>query len=152
MTRIAFLGTGLLGGALAEATAKRGEQVTVWNRTLEKARGLEQFGVRSEDTTLFRSHGSHFSERDCWAARSRRRRRSAASRSPYGIARWKRRVGSSSSVLDRKTRRSSDLTDRISRNGTAGRRARGGDGEARRAGHRMESHVGKGACARAVRC
>jgi 3-hydroxyisobutyrate dehydrogenase-like beta-hydroxyacid dehydrogenase len=45
MTRIAFLGTGLLGGALAEAAAKRGDQVTVWNRTAEKARALEQFGI-----------------------------------------------------------------------------------------------------------
>lgn len=45
MTRIAFLGTGLLGSALAEAAAKRGDQVTVWNRTAEKARALEQFGI-----------------------------------------------------------------------------------------------------------
>jgi 3-hydroxyisobutyrate dehydrogenase len=45
MTRIAFLGTGLLGSALAEAAAKRGDQVTVWNRTLEKARALEKFGI-----------------------------------------------------------------------------------------------------------
>jgi 3-hydroxyisobutyrate dehydrogenase len=46
MTHIAFLGTGLLGSALAEAAAKRGDHVTVWNRTLEKARALEAFGVR----------------------------------------------------------------------------------------------------------
>ncbi|MEO5814974.1 MAG: NAD(P)-dependent oxidoreductase [Gemmatimonadaceae bacterium] len=45
MTRIAFLGTGLLGSALAEAAAKRGDQVTVWNRTADKARALEQFGI-----------------------------------------------------------------------------------------------------------
>ncbi len=45
MTNIAFLGTGLLGGAFAEAAAKRGDHVTVWNRTIEKARALEQFGV-----------------------------------------------------------------------------------------------------------
>jgi 3-hydroxyisobutyrate dehydrogenase-like beta-hydroxyacid dehydrogenase len=45
MTPIAFLGTGLLGGALAEAAAKRGDQVAVWNRTAEKARALEQFGI-----------------------------------------------------------------------------------------------------------
>lgn len=45
MTQIAFLGTGLLGGALAEAAAKRGDDVTVWNRTLDKARALEQFGA-----------------------------------------------------------------------------------------------------------
>jgi 3-hydroxyisobutyrate dehydrogenase-like beta-hydroxyacid dehydrogenase len=46
MTRIAFLGTGLLGSGLAEAAAKRGDTVTVWNRTTGKARALEQFGVR----------------------------------------------------------------------------------------------------------
>lgn len=46
MTHIAFLGTGLLGSALAEAAAKRGDHVTVWNRTLDKARALEAFGVR----------------------------------------------------------------------------------------------------------
>jgi 3-hydroxyisobutyrate dehydrogenase-like beta-hydroxyacid dehydrogenase len=46
MTQIAYLGTGLLGGALAEAAAKRGDQVTAWNRTIDKARALEQFGVR----------------------------------------------------------------------------------------------------------
>jgi 3-hydroxyisobutyrate dehydrogenase-like beta-hydroxyacid dehydrogenase len=45
MTNIAFLGTGLLGSAFVEAAAKRGDRVTVWNRTAEKARALEQFGV-----------------------------------------------------------------------------------------------------------
>lgn len=46
MTRIAYLGTGLLGSAFVEAAAKRGEQVTVWNRTASKARALEPFGAR----------------------------------------------------------------------------------------------------------
>ena len=46
MTPIAYLGTGLLGSALAEAAAKRGDQVTVWNRTASKARALEQFGIK----------------------------------------------------------------------------------------------------------
>jgi 3-hydroxyisobutyrate dehydrogenase-like beta-hydroxyacid dehydrogenase len=50
MTHIAFLGTGLLGGALAEAAARRGDQVTAWNRTLDKARALEAFGVRVAQT------------------------------------------------------------------------------------------------------
>jgi 3-hydroxyisobutyrate dehydrogenase-like beta-hydroxyacid dehydrogenase len=45
MTHIAFLGTGLLGGALVEAAAARGDRITVWNRTAEKARALEAFGV-----------------------------------------------------------------------------------------------------------
>jgi 3-hydroxyisobutyrate dehydrogenase len=46
MTRIAYLGTGLLGSAFVEAAAKRGEQVTAWNRTAEKARALAPLGVR----------------------------------------------------------------------------------------------------------
>src|SRR5687768_1178753 len=50
MTRIAYLGTGLLGSAMAEAAAKRGNDVTVWNRTIEKARALEQFGIRVATT------------------------------------------------------------------------------------------------------
>lgn len=46
MANIAFLGTGLLGSAFVEAAAKRGDTVTVWNRTIEKARALEKFGAR----------------------------------------------------------------------------------------------------------
>ena len=50
MTQTALLGTGLLGSAIAEAAAKRGDTVTVWNRTLDKARALEAFGIRVADT------------------------------------------------------------------------------------------------------
>jgi 3-hydroxyisobutyrate dehydrogenase-like beta-hydroxyacid dehydrogenase len=50
MAHIAFLGTGLLGSALAEAAAKRGDHVTVWNRTADKARALEQFGIKVAGT------------------------------------------------------------------------------------------------------
>ena len=50
MTHIAFLGTGLLGGALAEAAAKRGDRVVAWNRTADKARALEQFGATAAPT------------------------------------------------------------------------------------------------------
>ena len=50
MTQIAFLGTGLLGAAFVEAAQKRGEQVTVWNRTIDKARALEKFGARVADS------------------------------------------------------------------------------------------------------
>lgn len=46
MTQLAFLGTGLLGAAFAEAAARRGDQVSAWNRTVDKARALEAFGVR----------------------------------------------------------------------------------------------------------
>src|SRR5665213_1037062 len=50
MTHIAFLGTGLLGSALIEAAAKRGDQIVAWNRSAEKAHALEQFGVRTAAT------------------------------------------------------------------------------------------------------
>lgn len=50
MTNIAFLGTGLLGSGLIEAAAKRGDTITVWNRTVDKARALEQFGVSVANT------------------------------------------------------------------------------------------------------
>lgn len=46
MAKLTFLGTGLMGGALAEAATKRGDSVVAYNRTLEKARALESLGVR----------------------------------------------------------------------------------------------------------
>jgi 3-hydroxyisobutyrate dehydrogenase-like beta-hydroxyacid dehydrogenase len=46
MPHIAFLGTGLLGSAFVEAAVKRGDQVTVWNRTADKARALESVGAQ----------------------------------------------------------------------------------------------------------
>ena len=45
MSNIAFLGTGLLGGAFAEAAAKRGDTVTEWNRSPNNFLDLKQFGV-----------------------------------------------------------------------------------------------------------
>ncbi len=50
MATIAFLGTGLMGAALAEAVAKRGDRVTAWNRTAAKATALAAFGVRAAAT------------------------------------------------------------------------------------------------------
>jgi 3-hydroxyisobutyrate dehydrogenase-like beta-hydroxyacid dehydrogenase len=47
MAQIAFLGTGLLGGALAEAAARRGDRVTAWNRSADKVQALAEFGVSS---------------------------------------------------------------------------------------------------------
>ena len=38
--RIAFLGTGIMGGPMARNLAAAGHDVTVWNRTREKAEGL----------------------------------------------------------------------------------------------------------------
>lgn len=46
MANIALLGTGLLGSAIAEAAAKRGDTVTAWNRSPDKARALADFGIR----------------------------------------------------------------------------------------------------------
>ena len=46
MAKVTFLGTGLMGAALAEAAAKRGDEVVAYNRTTEKARALEAFGIR----------------------------------------------------------------------------------------------------------
>ncbi len=50
MPSIAFLGTGLLGGAFVEAALGRGDHVTVWNRTADKARALESFGATAAPT------------------------------------------------------------------------------------------------------
>lgn len=46
MAHIAFLGTGLLGAAFAEAAARRGDSVTVWNRSPDKAQALTPFGIK----------------------------------------------------------------------------------------------------------
>jgi 3-hydroxyisobutyrate dehydrogenase len=58
MSDIAFLGTGLLGSALAEAAVKRGDHVTVWNRTTAKARELEKFGIRVADSPADAARGA----------------------------------------------------------------------------------------------
>jgi 3-hydroxyisobutyrate dehydrogenase len=45
MANVAFIGTGLLGSGMVEGMLRRGDNVTVWNRTESKARALEQFGA-----------------------------------------------------------------------------------------------------------
>ena len=45
MATVAFLGTGLLGSAMVEGMLRRGDAVTVWNRTAAKARALEASGA-----------------------------------------------------------------------------------------------------------
>jgi 3-hydroxyisobutyrate dehydrogenase len=50
VANIAFLGTGLLGSAFAEAAAKRGDTVTAWNRSPDKVLALAQFGVKAAST------------------------------------------------------------------------------------------------------
>ena len=46
MASKAFLGTGLLGGAMVEGMLRRGDAVTVWNRTEAKSRALETLGAK----------------------------------------------------------------------------------------------------------
>lgn len=43
---IAFLGTGLMGFNMARRLLERGFTVTAWNRTLDKAKPLEQYGAK----------------------------------------------------------------------------------------------------------
>ena len=50
MPNVAFLGTGLLGSAFAEAAAKRGDTVTAWNRSPERVLALARFGIKSATT------------------------------------------------------------------------------------------------------
>jgi 3-hydroxyisobutyrate dehydrogenase len=50
MANIAFLGTGLLGSGFVEAALGRGDTVTVWNRTREKAEALVPFGAQVAET------------------------------------------------------------------------------------------------------
>ena len=50
MAQIAFLGTGLLGSAFAEAAVKRGDTVTAWNRSMDKVHALARFGVKAAST------------------------------------------------------------------------------------------------------
>src|SRR5947209_15201746 len=45
VAKVAFLGTGLLGSAMVEGLLRRGNAVTVWNRTESKARALEKSGA-----------------------------------------------------------------------------------------------------------
>ena len=45
MERVAFLGTGLLGGAMVERMLAQGQHVTVWNRTASKLEALRASGA-----------------------------------------------------------------------------------------------------------
>ena len=58
MANIAFLGTGLLGAALAEAAVRRGDTVVAWNRSPEKARALESFGIRAATSPTDAARGA----------------------------------------------------------------------------------------------
>ncbi|MEM0947736.1 MAG: NAD(P)-dependent oxidoreductase [Pseudomonadota bacterium] len=48
--RIALLGTGLMGGPMAQNLLKSGHELTVWNRTRAKADALSEAGARVADS------------------------------------------------------------------------------------------------------
>ena len=50
MRRVAVLGTGIMGAPMARNLLRTGHQVTVWNRTVEKAEALEEAGARVAST------------------------------------------------------------------------------------------------------
>jgi len=50
MERVAFLGTGLLGGAMVERMLAQGQNVTVWNRTASKLEVLRAAGAAAAAT------------------------------------------------------------------------------------------------------
>lgn len=50
MQQRVFIGTGLIGSGLAQAAAARGETVTVWNRSRDKAEALAPHGVAVAST------------------------------------------------------------------------------------------------------
>ena len=50
MTQIAFLGAGIMGTAMIRNFLKGGHSVTAYNRTMEKARALEQEGAKVAET------------------------------------------------------------------------------------------------------
>ena len=58
MANIAVLGTGLLGAAFAEAAAGRGDSVTVWNRSRDKAQALARFGIAIAETPAAAVHAA----------------------------------------------------------------------------------------------
>src|SRR5678816_4050172 len=48
--RVGFLGLGLMGRGMAKNLATKGFQVTVWNRSRQRATALEPLGVKVADT------------------------------------------------------------------------------------------------------
>jgi len=58
MATVAFLGTGLLGSAMVEGMLRRGDAVTVWNRTAAKAHALEASGAKVAATPADAADGA----------------------------------------------------------------------------------------------
>ena len=60
MARIAFLGLGAMGARMAARLIGAGHEVTVWNRTPERAAPLVEFGARSVPTPAQAAQGQEF--------------------------------------------------------------------------------------------
>ncbi len=60
MAKVAFLGTGLLGSGMIERMLAHGDEVTVWNRTADKAKALEPLGARVAATAQAAVEGAEF--------------------------------------------------------------------------------------------
>jgi 3-hydroxyisobutyrate dehydrogenase-like beta-hydroxyacid dehydrogenase len=60
MANVAFLGIGLMGGPMARRLLDAGHDVTVWNRTAERARPLEEAGAKVAGTPADAVSGAEF--------------------------------------------------------------------------------------------
>jgi 3-hydroxyisobutyrate dehydrogenase-like beta-hydroxyacid dehydrogenase len=60
MANVAFLGTGLMGGPMARRLLDAGHDVTVWNRTAERARPLAEAGAEVAGTPAEAASGAEF--------------------------------------------------------------------------------------------
>ncbi|HJV04890.1 MAG TPA: NAD(P)-binding domain-containing protein, partial [Actinomycetota bacterium] len=58
MTRIAFLGLGQMGSPMTARLVEAGHEVTVWNRTPEKAEPLVEKGARPATTPRDAARGA----------------------------------------------------------------------------------------------
>jgi 3-hydroxyisobutyrate dehydrogenase len=52
VARVAVLGTGIMGGPMARSLPRAGNDVTLWNRTEQKAQPLEEAGARVASTPV----------------------------------------------------------------------------------------------------
>lgn len=78
MAKIAFLGAGMMGGAMIKNYLKGGHDLIVYNRSPEKARPLAAFGAKLVDTPMAAASGADIiissvtndvASRECWNGR-----------------------------------------------------------------------------------
>jgi 3-hydroxyisobutyrate dehydrogenase len=60
MAQVAFLGTGLLGSGMSERMLRQGQDVVVWNRSVDKTRPLEALGAKVAATPEAAVAGASF--------------------------------------------------------------------------------------------